>query len=667
MPSFPQRYAGTFSHPDLPGELEITVVRKDEASGTWTAAGETKKIEVKEKEGKIGFKDEEDTVMIGEADSSGVIKGEVLHEGKGGGTFTLKPQEESSAAGSPVKAVKALRKKGAPGDEYRALSVWFIINKLMDDLGAKDDSKVYNVEPRIREKGAEADCPRDGRKGTAYVDVADDPYAGYATHMLSYTWGYYLKEIKDTLQRFCQDGSLDIKEVRVWMCFACVNQHRVKEAQAKKENIPFEAFQKIFGERVQNIGHILPMMSPWNAPFYITRVWCCFEIYTAVNLGPEKCKVTVLLPPKQSSDFSEAFDKGAEKMVFQALRSIDVENAQASMPEDKEQILRLIKEGPGYHKVNTQVVKHLRNWFMLEACRNECDRLCKLGRVYTTFGRYDAGIDMIKKAGDLLDKLNDESSPLAVRVLVNLAEAEFMQEFYNGKKDAADVALERYAHAQKMVEKLGMGESELAVIVHNKIGITIREKANNIEDEEEQKTLRDKAVEGLKKGQAILKKLGGARCAEGMWNTFIHGLVLGDSAKKDDEKALKAAQGVFEEAITLGKALELTKEEYYVKGVHAYALHYAATLDDMDGALPYYEEAKVGYEALGMTDSNFYLMCSIQIGMCLVQGEKCKDLKAAAICFQDCLEAAESSGNDEVKVAAETVLKQVTEALEAED
>jgi hypothetical protein len=33
-------------------------------------------------------------------------------------------------------------------------------------------------------------CPRDGRVGAAYVDAVDDPYAGLATHMLSYTWGY---------------------------------------------------------------------------------------------------------------------------------------------------------------------------------------------------------------------------------------------------------------------------------------------------------------------------------------------------------------------------------------------------------------------------------------------------------------------------------------------
>jgi len=568
--------------------------------------------------------------------------------------------EESSSAGSSVNAVRALRGKGAPGDELRALSVWFVINKLMDDLGAKDDSKVYNVEPRLREKGADTDCPRDGKKGAAYVDVAEDPYAGFATHMLSYTWGYYLKDIKDTLQRFCLDSSLDMKDVRVWMCFACVNQHRVKEAQAKGETVPFEAFKKIFGERVQKIGHILPMMSPWNAPFYITRVWCCFEIFTAINLGDD-CKVTVLLPPGQSTEFSEAFDKGAEKMVFQALKTIDVETAQASMPEDKEQILKIIKEGPGYKKVNTEVVKHLREWFMTQACRNEVDRMCKLGRVYTTFGQYEAGIMMLQKSVEVLEKLGEKTSPLAVKVLTNITEAEFMHKFYDGDESAAGVALEAYMQAEEILKSTSSDMTFVAAELNTKICFVMREKLTRSGGDED---LKAEALKRAKQGRKLLEKLGQLKSCDGMWHLFNHALMLGDiAASERSDASFKDAVAVFEEAIAIGKELGLTGEEYYVKGIHGYGIFYQQ-LSRLDEAVDHFAEAKSGYEALGMTDTIFFLMCSFQTGYAYANAKKKQDGKFAKTLLKECINACEAVGNDQIMGFAKQILGLVEELVE---
>jgi hypothetical protein len=64
-------------------------------------------------------------------------------------------------------------------------------------------------------------CPRDGKKGAAYVDTvhgADN--AGLAQYMLSYTWNYPIIVIVGGLTLYCEQHKLDPKRTYVWMdCF----------------------------------------------------------------------------------------------------------------------------------------------------------------------------------------------------------------------------------------------------------------------------------------------------------------------------------------------------------------------------------------------------------------------------------------------------------------
>ena len=48
------------------------------------------------------------------------------------------------------------------------------------------------------------------------------------------------------------------------------------KAEGKYED--FEPFSRMFRHRVQAIGAIVALMSPWSAPAIIKRVWCIFEI-----------------------------------------------------------------------------------------------------------------------------------------------------------------------------------------------------------------------------------------------------------------------------------------------------------------------------------------------------------------------------------------------------
>ena len=111
--------------------------------------------------------------------------------------------------------------------------------------------------PVLQEHGKLLRCPRDGELGAAFVDyvaVETPEHVGQAMRMLSYTWGYTIDQvcfallhtcevkhaythghartcahmqIGTALEFYCEQEGLDPKKTFVWICFACINQHRV--------------------------------------------------------------------------------------------------------------------------------------------------------------------------------------------------------------------------------------------------------------------------------------------------------------------------------------------------------------------------------------------------------------------------------------------------------
>jgi len=254
------------------------------------------------------------------------------------------------------------------GDPFRGVSVHHLCNGFLEAVqraGLTRDAKVYEVEKDvIRAQGADQICPRDERKGTAYVDAIDgEDEAGRAVFMLSYTWGYTVGDIADCLMIFCKANGLDPKRTYIWICCLCVNQHRVVEAREKGEKISFEQFSETFGSRVATIGRILAIMSPFQKPLYVTRVWCDFEIFTAVQRG---CEVHVLMPPAQEEALAAALagDGSQIDSLWRVLSGVAVEKAEASVKEDLDNILKLVEDQVGFAKLNNEVARFLRAWIV---------------------------------------------------------------------------------------------------------------------------------------------------------------------------------------------------------------------------------------------------------------------------------------------------------------
>ncbi len=141
-----------------------------------------------------------------------------------------------------------------------------------------------------------------------------------------------------------------------------MNQHRVVEGGV----IDTGDFQSTFRRRVHGVGHILALMAPWQLPEYLRRVWCIFEMYEAYT---SECKVEIIMPPEQEELLMNAIVSGAGAdgksgidELFNAFANTKVENAEASNPEDKVNILSIIENGPGYAELNREINNYMRQW-----------------------------------------------------------------------------------------------------------------------------------------------------------------------------------------------------------------------------------------------------------------------------------------------------------------
>lgn len=133
---------------------------------------------------------------------------------------------------------------------------------------------VYDILQRVLlDATANTTCSRDGRLGAALVDVLEvrggGGSVGPATVMLSYTWAYELFDIVHALEGYCKQSNANPRMTFVWVCFGCINQHRVQEQGV----VSPEEFRDAFEGRVRQTKHILSLIAPWSDPANLKRCW----------------------------------------------------------------------------------------------------------------------------------------------------------------------------------------------------------------------------------------------------------------------------------------------------------------------------------------------------------------------------------------------------------
>jgi len=432
------------------GRLEVTW--ESQHDGEWTEMGFGKPETIRFIDGRyLGFKDggaPRRVVRVDDVDWKLDFSRMTMKSGIDGHIYPIRrrelpalapvAEESDLVAPAPVAAAPAPA-PGAPGDPLRALSVHYLSGTFLKELREAEltlEATIRDIEPVVvRSAGEKKLCPRDGRLGAAYVDVVTgDDDVGHATHMLSYTWGYQIGMVVDSLVAWCKKRDLDPKSVYVWMCVFCINQHRVLESSAAGKIVPFEDFRKEFESRVCGVGRVLALLGSWQTSLYTTRVWCVFELYTAKRLmdeGRAGFALEVLLSPAEAEEFrSILIDGEGFEPIWKALSGIKVEKAQSFSAVDRERILSLVRDGPGYGKLNKEIIDHLHCWFAensdgylrerlaAKVCDLPTARACsRVGAMLVHTSKFKDALMLVRQGKTILESLDAMESDHAAILL----------------------------------------------------------------------------------------------------------------------------------------------------------------------------------------------------------------------------------------------------------
>jgi len=413
--------------------------------------------------------------------------------------------------------------------ELLGVSVHHLANDFLDEVRQRknwwsffrsaENYKIYDIEDLsklndngiIREKGKDTTCPIDGRQGAAYVHTLQgDEHVGPASIMLSYTWGYTIGDIIDVLNNYCTTNNLDPKEVYVWICCLCVNQHRVIEKRRNEEVVTFQEFESVFSKRVTRIGHILAMMTPWTQPEYLSRVWCIFELFTASQY--DGCKVTIEMPSRERKDFLDGVvnmtaDFEHITKLFGVLSSTDIENAKASYESDRTDILNVVKAKTGYGKFNATINNLIRKWVLRlieDAAHSKLERVAdgeydhdcsefhqRVGILFKRLGEYNLALGIHNVDLEMIEKAFGSDHVEMSYPLVNIANVLHNQGEY-------EEALHKYTAALTIAENNWGSDHERVASILSSMGIVYRMQREY-----------DKAINVLNRALAIRKeKLG---------------------------------------------------------------------------------------------------------------------------------------------------------------
>eukprot|EP00443_Scrippsiella_acuminata_P085196 CAMPEP_0115395512 /NCGR_PEP_ID=MMETSP0271-20121206/12825_1 /TAXON_ID=71861 /ORGANISM="Scrippsiella trochoidea, Strain CCMP3099" /LENGTH=677 /DNA_ID=CAMNT_0002819227 /DNA_START=50 /DNA_END=2083 /DNA_ORIENTATION=+ len=354
----------------------------------------------------------------------------------------------------------AFRDPGGLGGSLRAPSVYYLCNefpRMLEAVGLTGASKVHEIEELIfRPESKDAICPRDGQRGCAFVDTIPDGSAGRATHMLSYSWGYSMEVITNSLAAYCSRSGLDPRTTYVWICAVCINQHRVQEARASGREVDFEDFRSEFAERVTGIGHVLSLMEPWYAPKNLSRAWCIYELFMATDVPA--CKLDFIMPPCNDRNFAAAVINNSVNVagMWEALASVCVCHAEASVKADKDNIMQLVERGPGLCALNDRVRSKLLAWFADAAeervrhiietgTLSEAAHACAKGAsLFNIMDKSDTAIEVCLACCNRLKSENALDSAEGAIILTNLGRALTLQGSYTMVQTTFESALAMY-------------------------------------------------------------------------------------------------------------------------------------------------------------------------------------------------------------------------------
>ena len=107
---------------------------------------------------------------------------------------------------------------------------------------------------------------------------------------------------------------------------------------------------------VGGAGKLIMALDTWSSPAPLNRVWCLLEIFTALHSDAD---VTMVMSASQVDSFKHNLEHNRDALE-EVIDNIDAQNANATEETDKEAIFKVIREGVGFDRFNSEIQSALR-------------------------------------------------------------------------------------------------------------------------------------------------------------------------------------------------------------------------------------------------------------------------------------------------------------------
>ena len=193
---------------------------------------------------------------------------------------------------------------------------------------------------------------------------------GPANAFVSHAWRYrFLKDLVAAIKAWRKRQPRNsIVNLFLWVDIFVVNQHidppKIQNTEEEERN--FKTFSDGFQVALQDIGRAIIVLSPWNRPEWMFRIWCLFEFYIMEMFH---IQYEFVMPPEQESSFVHSLEEEGNTFL-EMVSTLNMEHADSQSNYDKVQIKKLVVNNlGGFSKLNESTVGAVRS-FCIQTCMN---------------------------------------------------------------------------------------------------------------------------------------------------------------------------------------------------------------------------------------------------------------------------------------------------------
>eukprot|EP01045_Picozoa_sp_COSAG04_P018514 COSAG04_NODE_1718_length_5812_cov_4.154210_3_plen_980_part_00 len=256
----------------------------------------------------------------------------------------LEAQDDKSAA--DLKSIAYFKSKVEKTETYEDMELTDYMNILkLQDLGGNGN-------------GLGAKTTRSGGRLISYAtfiaaesDSSGRRKVGEATVFVSHVWKMTAKDFFEVCLAELEENDY------AWVDLYLHNQYQGPVSTIGDENSMY--WINKFGELVGGIGKVIAIVTDWEAPVMLTRIWCLFELNAAIDTGAD---LRFVATAAERQDLSLNLNDKFESLDA-IVASIEVRDCDAKRPHEiQDKAIFLSKLRGIEDDVNEKLRKEMQRW-----------------------------------------------------------------------------------------------------------------------------------------------------------------------------------------------------------------------------------------------------------------------------------------------------------------